>query len=166
MSGWTEIYHRQWYTQITQISKRHSILEIAIRSKSSTVVNLSKLCIQYQYVWGKLWIYTTPGSVVSWVVRSVFPLGRPNRQPSHGIMLKGESLAGMAFVGSAPYVTFGSFLFVWMTFLLWCLLEVDLMVISIWLDVGDIRVYIFWCMVGYTEHFDDQGKLDIFLNLV
>ena len=107
-----------------------------------------------------------PGYAVSWAVWSVFPLGRTNRQPSHGIMLKGESLVGMAFVGSAPYVTFGSFLFVWMTFLLWCLLEVDLMVISIWLDVGDIRVYIFWCMVGYTEHFDDQGKLDIFLNLV
>ena len=50
--------------------------------------------------------------------------------------------------------------------LLWCLLEVDLMVISSWLDVGDIRVYIFWCMVGYTQHFDDQGKLDIFLDLV
>ena len=88
----------------------------------------------------------TPGSAVSWAVQSVFPLGRPNRQPSHSIMLKGESLAGMAFVGSTPYVTFGSFLFVWMTFLLWCLLEVDLMVISSLLYVGDIRVYILWCM--------------------
>ena len=50
---------------LEKVCIRHSILEIAIRSKSSTVLNLSKLCIQYQYVWGKLWIYTTPGSVVS-----------------------------------------------------------------------------------------------------
>ena len=46
-----------------------------------------------------------------------FPLGRPNRQPSHGIMLKGESLACMAFVGSMPYVNFGFSLLVLMTFL-------------------------------------------------